>query len=247
MTSQGVDIALNPENPAPWFNRALVLIHLDTIEDAKTSYTHAKVLFEKNGNKLGMAATLFQMGTIVQNRDPSEAVKLFNESLRISRSINDKMQQAAVIHHLGMIEQTRNHYGEARRPYNESLRIKQELGDRSVMAVTLANLGQIELNEWDSDRKRTHLDAAERLYKESLDILNESGDAVGIANVLHQMYKVEYWKGNLPLAKKFYDQSEALKRELQEKQARIRKWHTGKEKIRQASDKVGPSSVCAHH
>jgi len=42
---------LNPEKPPTWFNRAFALIHLNRIEDAKTSYNKTKELFEKEGIK----------------------------------------------------------------------------------------------------------------------------------------------------------------------------------------------------
>jgi len=200
---------LNPENPPTWFNRASALIHLNRIEDAKTSYSEAKELFEKEGIKLGIAATLFQLGTIAQNRDPSEAVKLFNESLSIYRAVNDKMGVAIVIHHLGMIEQTKHHYPEARELYNQSLKIKRELGYRPVMSVTLFNLAKIELDEFGD------LDKARALSDESLEISKESGDWLGVANTLHQLYAIEYWRSNYVEAKKFYDQSEEIKRKLQ--------------------------------
>jgi hypothetical protein len=200
---------LNPTNPATWFNRGLVLIILGRIEDAKTSYNKAKELFEKRGIKLGIVATLFQLGTIAQNRpDPSEAVKLFNESLSIYRAVNDKMGEAIVIHHLGMIEQAKHHYPEARELYNQSLKIKRKLGYRPVMSVTLFNLAKIEVDEFGD------LDKARVLSDECLEISKESGDWLGVANTLDQLYRIEYWKSNYVEAKKFYDQSQEIKRKL---------------------------------
>lgn len=194
---------LKPTKSATWFNRALVLVHLNRIEEAKASYRKAKELFEKEGSKLGIAATLFQLGTIAQNRDPSEAVKLFNQSLEISRSINNKMQEAFAIHHLGMIEEAKGHYPAARELYNRSLKIKRELGVRSVLAVTLFRLANIELDEM-------HLDEAKRLCSQKLGILKESGDWVGVANALYLMYKIEYWNFNFVQAKKFLDESNEI-------------------------------------
>ena len=198
---------LKPTSSATWFNRALVLVHLNRIEEAKASYSKANTLFEKEGSKLGIALTLFQLGTIAQKRDPPEAVKLFNQSLKISRDLNNKMQEAFVIHHLAMIEQAKGHYPAARELYNQSLKIKRELGVRSVLAVTLFNLASME-------RDDMHLEVARRLCDESLEILKESGDWLGVANAMYLMYEIEYWDANYVQAKKFYDQSQEIKRKL---------------------------------
>jgi len=202
---------LNEVNPSPWFNRARVLIHLHRIEDAIGSYRQAKELFERQSNQTGIGATLFELGAIEQGRGHYDnAVKLYNESLKVWRTVNYKMGIAIVLHHLGMIEQLKPHpnYPEARKLYNQSLEIKRELGDRSVMAVTLFNLATMEDNEW-------HLDAAKRLYDESLGILKESGDLVGIANTLFKLCLIEYKQGNYDQARKLNDQRQEIKRQLE--------------------------------
>ena len=199
---------LRPQVPSLWLNRAITLQNLDRIQDAVDSYRQAKVLFERKGDRPGIAAVLFQLGTIAQNRgDYPEALKLFNESLRIWRTVNHRMGIAFILHHLGMIEQRKHNPTEARNLYNQSLQIKRELGDRPSMAVTLFNLATMELNE-------LHLDVAKRLYEESLDILRESGDRLGMANALDRLHEIEYQKGNYGQAKKLFDQSQEIKREL---------------------------------
>lgn len=199
---------LDPSNPTPWFNRARTLIALGRIEDAQDSLRQAKKLFRKLGNRLGMAIALHELGTIAMNtRVYPDAIKLYDESLKISQAIDFQLQVSFSLHHLGMVNQRLHRYPQAREFYKRSLEIKRKLGARPETAVSLANLAAIELDE-------SNLDEAKSLYEEALGILKESGDLVGIANALSQLSKIEYRKNNLPEAKRLHDQSMLIWRGL---------------------------------
>jgi tetratricopeptide (TPR) repeat protein len=194
---------LSPSNPVPWFSRGQALISLDKAEDALKSYNQAKKLFQREGNRSGIAAALHQLGTIEQRRRHyADAIEFFNESIDNWRAANNELGASLALHHLGMIEETKPNpdYSSARIFYNLSLGIKRRLGARPETAVTLYRLARLALKE-------DKLNEARLLCDESLGILKESRDSAGIASALYLLHQIEYRKGNYIEAKKLYDQS----------------------------------------
>ena len=57
-----------------------------------------------------------------------EAVKKYNQSLKIEEELGDKSGIARTLHQLGMIHQDQGNYEEAVKKYNQSLKIERRTG-----------------------------------------------------------------------------------------------------------------------
>ena len=93
---------------------------------------------------------LDQLGLLVdaQGKD-AEARRLHNESLGISRPLEDKVGLAQSLYQLGLPGQKEGGYTEARRLYQESLEIRQLVGDKIGAARNVYQLGLLAEAEGD--------------------------------------------------------------------------------------------------
>ena len=138
-------------------------------------------IFEEEGDRRNVAASLHQLGMIHQRQgNYSEAVKLYQQSLDILKELGDKAGIASSQHQLGNIHQRQGNYSEAVKLYQQSLNIKKELGDKAGVATSLHQLGMI-------NQDHGNYSEAVKLYQQSLDILKELGDKAGVASSLHQL------------------------------------------------------------
>ena len=72
-----------------------------------------------------------------------DAVKLYQNSMKIVEELGDRGGIAKVLHQLGMIHQDQGRYDDAVKFYQESMKIAEELGDRGGIARTLGQMGRI--------------------------------------------------------------------------------------------------------
>jgi predicted ATPase/DNA-binding SARP family transcriptional activator len=102
------------------------------------------------------------------------ACPLFEESLSVSRALDDKRNVAWSLHYLGRVAWYQGDYAAARSLLEESLSISRESGDKTIVAWSLFFLGSICWLSGD------HL-AARAQLEESLTTFSEFGDTVGMA------------------------------------------------------------------
>jgi tetratricopeptide (TPR) repeat protein len=110
------------------------------------------------------------LGTIHQNQgNYVEAAKLYQQSLDISKELEDKQGIAATRHQLGMIHQDQGNYAEAVKLYQQSLDMAKELGDKQGIAQSLHQLGRI-------DEESGEYERALGKYAQTLSIFEELND-----------------------------------------------------------------------
>ena len=174
-------------------------------------YGEVKDIFEAQGDKRNVAASLHQLGNVhYQQGNYPEAVKLYEQSLEMKKELGDKSGIAITLHQLGMIHQKQGNYPEAVKLYEQSLDMKKELGDRSGIAITLHQLGNVHYQQGNYPE-------AVKLYEQSLEMARELGDKSGIAKSLGQLGIVHQKQGNYPEAVKLYEQSLEMAKELGDK------------------------------
>src|SRR5262249_31015865 len=91
--------------------------------------------------------------------DYPAARALLEQSLALSRTLNDRRSVALVLNNLGGVALEQGDYAAARRRYEESLVLLRELGERPIVAGVLGNLAMV-AHECDD------LDAARALSEE---------------------------------------------------------------------------------
>ncbi len=75
--------------------------------------------------------------------DLEEAMRLYQESLRIKEALGDQQGKSDTLHEMATIYTLRGDLDTAMRLYQESLRIQEALGDQQGRASTLTMLGQL--------------------------------------------------------------------------------------------------------
>ncbi len=186
---------------------ANILHGLGDWKTATKILAEVKELFEKEGQRKDVADTLHNLGIIHSDQgNYEEAVKLFQERLKISKELGDK-RIAETLHELGILHQKQGNYGEAIKLYQESMKTAEEFEEKGTIAMSLYQLGIMHFDQGNYGE-------AVKLYQKSLKILEEQKDKRGIAMVLHELGNVYYYQGNYEEAIKLYQQSLMIKKEL---------------------------------
>jgi predicted ATPase/transcriptional regulator with XRE-family HTH domain len=135
--------------------------------------------------------------------DNAVAQPLYEQSLMIRRTIEDRQGIASCLNHLGNVARDRGETGEACRLYEESAAILRELGNRRGLAVVLSNLGEVTQFARDCA-------AAQSFYSDSLAIGYELEDGWCIGNSIQGLADVAQQQGNYEVARQLYEQSLAM-------------------------------------
>ena len=190
---------------------ATVLYDLGDRKTALELFTEVKVLFEKEGDKIGIASALHNLGRAQELQgNYQEALKLYEQSLKIKEEIENKSGIADTLHQLGNIHYLQGNYEEAIKLYEQSLEIKEEMEDKEGKAFTLGQLGMIH-------HAQGSYEEAMKLYQQSLKISEELGDKRTIAKVLHNLGNIYNETDNYEEAFELYQMSLKIKEELRDK------------------------------
>ena len=116
------------------FDLSLFLIDISHPYEAKECLEKAKEIFTISNNKVGIAAIDHNLAIICSDQgDYEEAIKKYNQSLKIKEELGDKHGIASTLHQLGNVHYLQSNYEEAVKLYNQCLKIKEELGDKRGM------------------------------------------------------------------------------------------------------------------
>lgn len=159
-----------------------------TVEDKKL---RARVL-------LTAAEMCFGLG------DLADLQTFADESLALSREINDKEGIAASLIQLGNVNYTNVKIEESKKYYDEALAISNEIGSQTYKAKSLSNLSFIV-----DDENNTALN----MMEEALKIYRSLKDTYNVAFVLAVLGRFELLKKNLDRANIFSEESLAISRE----------------------------------
>jgi tetratricopeptide (TPR) repeat protein len=159
------------------------------------------------------ARSLNAIGSIHGNKgEYDEAIKLYNQSLEISKHLGDQKGVASSLNNIGLIHGSKGEYDEAIKLYNQSLEISKHLGDQRAIAYTLNNIGSIHESKREDDE-------AIKLYNQSLEISKQRGDKLGMAYTLSAIGSLHKNKGEYDEAIKLYNQSLEISKHLGDQRA----------------------------
>ncbi|MFN8488111.1 MAG: tetratricopeptide repeat protein [Caldilineaceae bacterium] len=143
--------------------------------------------------------------------DYAAARNFYEESLVISRALEDQRGIAFVLNNLGLLAFDQGDYAAARNLQAESLTLFRQIGDKWGIAAVLNNLGLVAVEQGDYA-------AARSLHEESLTIKRALGDKQGIASSLNNLGNVALNQGDYAAARVLHEESLAMKREVGDKQ-----------------------------
>jgi ATP/maltotriose-dependent transcriptional regulator MalT len=137
---------------------------------ASTSLDEALGIWRELGDKLGMAATLRNLGTVSHHQnDYQQAEHLLRDSLQLSRETGDRYSVGVSLRYFADLALDRAEYAEAIAAYEESLSVARMLNDAHGVAYALRGMGHMDRAQGEYPRARQRL-------RESLRLLNALRD-----------------------------------------------------------------------
>jgi tetratricopeptide (TPR) repeat protein len=118
-----------------------------------------------------------------------EALKYYEESLRIRREINDKGGEASILNSIGRLYWNQGDYGKALTDLETSLTLRREIGDRWGTALGLMELGT------QSRLLHDHRKALE-YHTESLTLMEEIGARIETVHILTETGRDYHYSGD---------------------------------------------------
>ena len=96
----------------------------------------------------------------------SEALPLYEQSLRIRQEIGDKAGEGTTLNNISLIYKARGDYPTALKYLEQSLRIRQEIGDKAGEAVTSWNIGLAYKDQGDLRKAEPYMSRTVQLDEE---------------------------------------------------------------------------------
>jgi tetratricopeptide (TPR) repeat protein len=194
---------------------AIILHNFGNLIKSRGDYKKALEYYERSlrikeelDNRVGVAASLFQIGIIHENLgDYEKALEYHDRSLKMAEELNDRASIAESLHQFGNIHLSLNEYEKALEHYNRSLKIKEELDDRSGIAYSLGQIGNIHYIHGDYDE-------ALKNYQQVLETSKELDDRSSVAISFLQIGKIHQSRGDYEKALEHYNGSLKIKEEL---------------------------------
>jgi tetratricopeptide (TPR) repeat protein len=146
-----------------------------------------------NSNYLDAISKRIQGLVAQQKQEYSIAEKLFNEALKIRRSLGTDRDTAISLNDLGMIRQEQTDYDLAEHYYLEAIELARKINGKWEQAEFIGNIGEIALarQQWDDARVR---------FQEQLSIAQDIVRVDLIANARYGLARVNEAEGHADLA-----------------------------------------------
>ena len=150
------------------------------------------------------ARALHGAGVLATIQDDNQrALILLEQSLDLSRHLDDRRGIATALNGLGNVALQQGDYTSAATHFGESLALRRELSDTWGIATSLNNLAMVAHYQGDHAQAST-------LYGESLALRRDLGDTQGIAVLLNQLASIALETGDLTRAEMLYREGLAL-------------------------------------
>jgi tetratricopeptide (TPR) repeat protein len=133
-------------------------------DEALRNYQQSLEINRKLGQKLGVAASLVQIGVIqAAQGQPKAALSRLSEALKIDREIGAKKPAGNTLIELGNLYLDGGQYDRGLQIYKESVQIQRDAGDETNQALCLHNIGTVYLLTHDYQQAITYLQQALQL------------------------------------------------------------------------------------
>ena len=197
------------------FQRSALLYHKGVVyrlqgdlDQALEYHEQSLVLYEKSGNRQGIAAALNGLGTIFSLKgDRDRALDFYERSLVLKEEIGNKLDIAKSLNNIGLTYESKGELDRALEHYQRSLKLLEEIGHMYVFAVVLLNKGIVYY-------RRGELDLALECYQKILTLFEEFGNKQHIAQILLHIGEVCFRKGDLNQAWEYYKRSLVLREDI---------------------------------
>jgi eukaryotic-like serine/threonine-protein kinase len=160
----------------------------------------------QTGNADGKATILNVVGAAYEQLNkPDDAMRNYQESLGIKRSLNQKPGVALTLGNIARVQTDLGKPNDAYKSYLEAMKLQREIGDKKGLGVTLINLGELY-------RERSKYDDALNAFKESAQIHRDIGDEYRLALCLNNIGSVYLEKGPASDALTYFERALELRK-----------------------------------
>ena len=149
----------------------------------------ALAIFRRIGNRQEEAYVLSLIADTMAWRH-AEAKPLYEQSLEISRKVNDRSRTAGRLMDLGIMATVQGNLASAEGDLQESLRIYHEIGERNREALQMSRLAIV--FKWQG-----RLDEAEKLSQQAIEILKSVGETSVRGQVRQNLALIQMEAGRL--------------------------------------------------
>ncbi len=182
---------------------------LGYIAKALDFYDKSSKLFERIGDKQGLAATLNNMGYIYQNQgSPEKALEYHKKCFKLLSEIGDRESMARSLINTGLIYQNKENFDISFEFFERAIKLGAEINAQKVINAATNNLGY--LYELKNDYKK-----ALENYLKTLDYYNKSNDVQGkiysLTNIARIYGKQKRWNVAMKYAMPMLELSQKLK------------------------------------
>lgn len=165
------------------------------------------------------ATALNNLGTIFEGQGMyEEAVKKYQESLKISEDIGDNEGVASCLYGIGVILQNQGNYGEALELFQQALKIREELKDKSGISYIHHQMGRIYQDQGKYKE-------AEELFMKTLKISEELNDKKEKASSILNLGEIYDNQGRYEEALEMFQESLKISEELEDLVAIAKAFH----------------------
>jgi len=192
----------------------LCLLKIATVYQAKgrgeesNKYCNQALELIEIDNQDIMATAYNDLGDIKQERGEwNEAVKYYQNSLKIRETLGDEHSQAIIHNNLGHTYQLKGEWDKVDIHLKNSLKIREKLKDRVGLASTYNSMGNIA-------QERGLLSKAIEYYGKSLTVRKKIEDKIGESNVYNNLGLVYQANNDLGKAIEYYEKSLKIKKDV---------------------------------
>ncbi len=186
------------------FQQGRAFENLNDAQNALTAANQARSIYEKVGDRYGVASTIEVNAQVLSDRgDYPGALAKFKDQLAIAREVGNRKAESSALNNMGLVLTQQGDAEGARKMFEQALSVFREISDRNNYAMTLINIGGIMEDEGD-------LAEARKSFDQTLAISREINDQNGIALALTAIGTVEDRQGASAEAKKTLEQAVAL-------------------------------------
>jgi adenylate cyclase len=191
--------------------RGWALFLHDEYASALGHFRKALELFEQLGDRIGVASTMNNIGSVhYRSGDLAAALAHHRQALAINEEIGNRRGVALAASSLGNVLKDIGNYDEAREYYHRALAIGDELDEYNAVARTTGNLGIVYYSTGDYNR-------ALECFQQAVAMHKEQGDRSGVASSTGNIGNVYASIGNVPSALEHYHLALSMHKELGER------------------------------
>ena len=137
-------------------------------EETLNSHIEALKIYQKMGNKKGIARKYLDLGMVYKNKnDYDKAHDSYNKSLEIFKSIDNQKGLSVVHNNLALLFISKSDFKKAKIHFEKSLRISEKEKDFLGKAITFFNIGEMEFNRGRLEDAIIGFNKCENLYKKA--------------------------------------------------------------------------------